>query len=90
MSDYREEALGHAETLREMAQTGQRTEASLLPSETALIEVYEALQELREAAAAVVAERDAFSGAQYDVTDSIAYVDNQALKALRAVLAKTE
>lgn len=48
------------------------------------------LRELREAAEAVTREYlgDAFKGAQYDVTDSIAYVDNAALKTLRAVLAK--
>lgn len=47
------------------------------------------LTELREAVEAVTRGVDSFEGAQYDVTDSIAYVDNMALKNLRAVLAKT-
>ena len=41
---------------------------------------------LVKAARAVVTEGDAFGGAQYDVSDTIAYVDNDALKELRDTL----
>lgn len=54
-------------------------------------ETHAYLQELREAAEAVTREATNFwEGAQYDVSDSIAYVNNEALKRLAAVLAKVQ